>query len=161
MPEPDTIYTMGKAKDMGGRPRNCGNCKQIKTQCKCGRPTVITPKTVKVLEAAFMNALTDVQACLVAKIGTTALYDYCDENPTFAERKEVLKKQAAAQAKINLVESINKGNLFNSRWWLEHKERGEFSFQYRYTADVQISSIAELTASLARKRKNETDAYAD
>ena len=108
-----------------------------------------------------MNALTDAQACLVAKIGTTALYDYCDENPTFSERKEVLKKQVVAQAKINVVESINKGNMFNSRWWLERKERSEFSLQYKHTASLGVGSIAELTTSLARKSENETGAYAD
>jgi len=42
-------------------------------------------------------------------------------------RKELLKKQPNVQAKLNVVESINKKDVHDSKRWLERKARDEFS----------------------------------
>jgi hypothetical protein len=85
-----------------------------------GRPTVMTPDVLRKLEDAFTNAFTDEMACLYAGIGKTALYDYCQENKEFAERKELLKSSPNLKAQNELVKGIE-GNVSQARWWAEHR----------------------------------------
>lgn len=103
---------------------------------KVGRPTVMTEDVLQKLEYAFMRGLTDVEACLYADIGTTTLYNYCEENPAFRERKEELKQHPTAQARLNVAEEIEKGNAEMSKWWLERKAKNEFSTKQEISADV-------------------------
>ena len=104
---------------------------------KVGRPTVMTPETVSKLEYGFMKGLTDAECCLYAGICKQALYDYCAKNPEFTDRKEQLKKQPSVRAKINVVESIENGDIDMSRWYLERKNKDEFSLKQEIKADIQ------------------------
>lgn len=101
------------------RPKNCGKCKKPKTECNCGRPTVMTEVVLHKLETAFMNAFTDEMACLYADISETALYNYCLANPEFAKRKEVLKMNPNLTAQKTLVDDLK--NTGGARWWAEKK----------------------------------------
>lgn len=86
---------------------------------KGGRPTVITPDVLQKLEDAFMNAFTDEMACLYAGISEAALYEYCQRNKKFAERKELLKKHPNMTAQQTLVGDLK--SVGGARWWAEHK----------------------------------------
>lgn len=86
---------------------------------KGGRPTVMTPEVLSKLEDAFMNAFSDEMSCLYAGISTTALYEYCEKNPKFAERKEILKKTPDLVAQKTLVGDLK--NTSGARWWAEKK----------------------------------------
>ncbi len=87
---------------------------------KPGRPTVLTADVLQKLEDAFMNTLTDREACLYAGISESTLYNYQEANPDFIQRKEALKLTPNISAKNELVKGI-KGNLMQARWWAEHK----------------------------------------
>lgn len=92
-----------------------------------GRPTKMTPQTVAKLEEAFSFGCTDIEACLYADIHKQTLYDYCEKYPEFTDRKETLKKHPTMVARKNLVRSINKGEVEDSKWYLERKSKAEFS----------------------------------
>ena len=94
---------------------------------KGGRPTVMTAETVKKLEYGFLRGLTDEQCCLFAGISKQALYDYCHAHPEFTDRKELLKQQPSVQAKINIAEGIESGDAELSKWYLERRNKDEFS----------------------------------
>jgi hypothetical protein len=94
---------------------------------KMGRPTVMTAEMVKKLEFGFLKGLTDEQCCLFAVISKQALYDYCHAHPEFTDRKELLKQQPSVQAKINIAEGIENGDADLSKWYLERKNKDEFS----------------------------------
>jgi hypothetical protein len=83
-----------------------------------------------------MRGLTDLEACLYADIGTTTLYNYCEENPEFRERKEELKQHPTAKARLNVTEAIENGNEDLSKWWLERKARDEFSTKQEVKANI-------------------------
>lgn len=104
---------------------------------KGGRPTVMTPETVKKLEYGFLKGLTDAECCLYADISKQTLYDYCEKHPEFTDRKEQLKKQPSIQAKLNVTEAIDNGDIDLSRWYLERKNKDEFSLKQEIKADVQ------------------------
>ncbi|HGR8341521.1 TPA: hypothetical protein ACL6LC_001802 [Streptococcus pneumoniae] len=85
---------------------------------KRGRPTKMTQGTLRKLEELFVRGLSDEEACLLADIGTTTLYDYCKENPEFSERKELLKQRVKIRAKLNISKAIEDGDTDLSKWYL-------------------------------------------
>ena len=111
---------------------------------KVGRPTVMTEEVLQKLEYAFMRGLPDVEACLIAGIGTTTLYNYCEENPNFRERKEELKQHPTAKARLNVTEAIENGNEELSKWWLERKAKNEFSTKQTIDGDIKVSRLEDL-----------------
>lgn len=98
-----------------------------KRKSNAGRPTVMTAETVQKLEYGFLKGLTDEQCCLFVGISKQALYDYCHAHPEFTDRKELLKQQPSVKAKINIAEGIEKGDADLSKWYLERKNKDEFS----------------------------------
>lgn len=116
-----------------GRPKNCGRCNKIKTQCKCGRPTVLTPEVIQKLEEAYAIDSTDLEACLYAGIGKSTLYNYQEANPEFVDRKALLKKSLTLKSKINISKSINKGDINDSKWYVERRAKDEFSLREERT----------------------------
>lgn len=114
---------------------------------KVGRPTVMTPDVLQKLEYGFMKGLTDEQCCSFADIAPSTLYNYCASKPKFMEKKEQLKNNPSVKAKMNIVEAIEGGNVEVSKWYLERKEKGEFSTKQEVAADVNsdISINIELS----------------
>lgn len=93
------------------------------------RPPKITESVVNKLEEGFAMGFTDSEACLYADISRQTFYDYLKKNPEFADRKEHLKDQPKMKAKINIVKSIQKGDVTDSKWYAERKSKDEFSLK--------------------------------
>lgn len=108
---------------------------------KVGRPTVMTKATIQKLEDGFMKGLTDEQCCDYADISSSTLYNYCNEHPEFMEKKERLKNSPSVKAKINVVEAIESGDIELSKWWLERKNKAEFSTKQEIDATVNDVDI--------------------
>ena len=102
---------------------------------KNGRPTIMTPQTIAKLEEAFSIGATDKEACIVADIGMSTLYDYCVANPSFSEKKESLKDMPKYKARKNVVNAIREGNASVSQWYLERKAKNEFAQRTEMTGD--------------------------
>lgn len=92
---------------------------------EAGRPTVMTEEALQILEDAFCNDATDEQACFLAKICPSSLYNYQVEHPVFLERKTQLKEMIKFRAKKNMKEAIEGGSLEESKWYLERKAKNE------------------------------------
>jgi hypothetical protein len=97
----------------------------------------MTDATVSKLEYGFMKGLNVTECCHYADISRTAFYDYCEKNPEFSDRIEELKSNPSTKAKLNVVEAIENGDTDLSKWWLERKNRDEFSTKQEVTADVK------------------------
>lgn len=111
---------------------------------KVGRPTVMTKDVLQKLEYAFMRGLTDLEACDYADIGTTTLYNYCEENPAFRERKEELKQHPTAKARLNVAEAIEGGDVDISKWWLERKVKDEFSTKQTVDGEIKVKRLEDV-----------------
>lgn len=105
-----------------------------------GRPRKIDESIVNKLIEAFAIACTDEEACFYAGISKPTLYEYCQANPEFANRKEALKKKPVLLAKKNIMEAMDaeynadsKSRLETSRWYLERKAKDEFSTRQETT----------------------------
>ena len=87
-----------------------------------GRPTVMTPEVIRKLEDAFSWGCTDLEACCNANIGKTSLYEYCDRNPGFAERKEVLKNQPVMKARRVVLAALEDDDINTAHKVIDRKE---------------------------------------
>ena len=114
---------------------------------KVGRPTAMTAEVLQKLEYGFMKGLTDEQCCSYADISPSTLYDYCNKKPEFSERKEQLKNNPSVRAKLNIVEAIEEGNPELSKWWLERKEKSEFSTKQEIEANVDTDVTINIELS--------------
>ena len=114
---------------------------------KVGRPTVMTEAMIGKLELLFANGLSDREACLIADINPSTLYDYCNEHPEFTERKELLKEKPKIKAKLNVAQAIENEDIDMSKWYLERRAKDEFSAKQIIDADVNtdISINIELS----------------
>lgn len=111
---------------------------------KIGRPTVMTKETLEKLEMLFAKGLTDREACLIANINPSTLYLYCQDNPDFSERKELLKDNIRIKAKLNLAEAIEAKDIDNSKWYLERKAKDEFSTKQEIIGDIHITKLEDI-----------------
>ena len=75
------------------------------------------------MEGAFADGASDELASFIAKISPATLYNYQKKNPEFLERKEHLKKQVKYQARKNVRKAIKSGDLQQSNWYLERKDK--------------------------------------
>lgn len=98
-----------------------------KSEKKRGRPTIITPEIIAKLEQAFSLGCSDLEACIYADIGKTALYDYQEKNPEFRERKEALKQKLVLKARTIVANALEKEDENTAKWYLERKARDEFA----------------------------------
>ena len=101
-----------------------------------GRPTKMTPDRVEKLELGFMKGLNDVQCCLFAGIDRTTLWKYCEKHPEFRNKIEELKNNPAMRAKILVADAIEKGDKDMAKWYLERKEKSEFSLKQEIAASI-------------------------
>jgi hypothetical protein len=102
-----------------------------------GRPTVMTDAIVSKIEYGFMKGLNVTECCHYADISRNCFYEYLEKNPDFKDRIEELKSNPSTKAKLNVVEAIENGDTDLSKWWLERKNKDEFSLKQEIQADVK------------------------
>ncbi|QDP60924.1 MAG: hypothetical protein Tp185DCM00d2C31949971_40 [Prokaryotic dsDNA virus sp.] len=87
-----------------------------------GRPTKMTPATVRKLEEAFAYGCTDAEACAYADIAKTTLYEYCEKHPAFTDRKETLKNMPTFKAKRIIYNALDEADLNTAHRVVDRKE---------------------------------------
>jgi hypothetical protein len=128
----------------------------MKKKSNAGRKTVMTEETVKKLVDAFSMGFTDEEACIYSEITKQTLYNYCEKNPKFLTKKELLKHKPKIKAKLNILNSINSEDLETSKWYLERKSKDEFSTKTETNSkmDLEIKSF-ENAKDFLKKIENE------
>lgn len=117
-----------------------------------GRPTKMTETVIKKLELAFLKGLSDREACQFADITMQTLYNYCNKHPEYFERKELLKERPKIQAKLNVAEGIENGDIELSKWYLERKAKDEFSTKQEVGLTGEVNNpLAGLTTEELKK----------
>jgi hypothetical protein len=109
-----------------------------------GRPTVMDKATVNKLEEAFALGCTDIEACFYAGISRQTLYTYQKDYPEFLDRKEALKEQPVLKARKVVLDAIAEGDKQSSQWYLERKQKAEFSVRQDIKADVTVNIVGDI-----------------
>ena len=86
-----------------------------------------SPKKLTKLEEGFKNGLNDKEACQYAGITERQLYYYEQTHEDFDSRKQLLKENVKAVAKLNVADAIKNKDVEVSQWYLERKAKDEFS----------------------------------
>lgn len=110
------------------RPKNCKVCKRPKeTQCKCGRPTKMTEETIAKLVYAFQRDYTNGEACRYAGIDEATFYRHIKSNDEFRKKIDIAKDYIFNLAKDNLINELQDGNKFTTKWVLERRQKNIYA----------------------------------
>lgn len=104
-----------------------------------GRPRKITKEVVGKLEYAFMRGFNISEACDYAAISRDTYYEKLKQSKEFSDRMERAKTNLQRKAKLNLAESIESGNLDESKYYLERKCKDEFSVKQEINVAGKIN----------------------
>jgi hypothetical protein len=88
------------------------------------RPTIFTKDVLQKLEDAFSMGCTDEEACILANIAPSSLYNYQKSKPEFLERKQLLHHRPILKARHTIINSL--GNPVYAFKYLERKRPQEF-----------------------------------
>ena len=98
-----------------------------------GWPTVLTPQVVAKLVTAFQNGLSKKQAIRYAGISKDAYYDGVKKDKDFADKMSEAQWRPNMRAREVIVQAINNGDTKSAQWWLERKEKNEFTLRRETT----------------------------
>ena len=128
--------------------------KDPKDYKKLGRKTVMTPEVVNKLEQAFSLGCSDMEACLYADISKQTLYDYQAKNPSFADRKAMLKEKLILKARSVISHALQNEDEDTAKWYLERKCKKEFSTRQEVTGEdgESISAVINILPITADKK---------
>jgi hypothetical protein len=97
---------------------------------------------VQKLEQAFLMGCTDMEACLAADISPRTLYTYCEQNPEFSQRKEVLKQNPVMLARGVVLEAIRDDrDVTAAQKLLDRKEGSKVAVTGANGGPLQITEI--------------------
>lgn len=156
-----------KNKKLTKKQREARNAKR-RTGKPMGRPRwdgQSEETVLRNLRYAFDIGCTDREACIHANIGQTVFYDYCKEHPEFAEEKELRKEKPILLARKVIMDAITLGDNetreFNSRWYLERKQKGEFSLRteslHGEDPNNKFTSLADALKALELSKTNKDE----
>jgi hypothetical protein len=95
--------------------------------------TTFTEDVMKELKNSFRNGLNNSEACLDANISERSFYLVLEKNEKLKNYFRLLQKNVNKIAKQNIVNSIKAGDIDNSKWWSERKNKDEFSTRQENT----------------------------
>jgi len=106
-----------------------------------GRPRKITAfagttfaeNVMRELKESFRNGLNNSEACLDANISERTFYDVLKKNEKLKKYFNLLQKNISKIAKQNIVKQIKAGDVDESKWWSERKNKDEFSTRQENT----------------------------
>jgi hypothetical protein len=105
-----------------------------------GRPTVMTKEVLGKLEEAFLCDATNDEAAYYAGINPDTLYEYKKNNPKYSEHIKTLRGMTGLKAKANIKKSIESGDKYDSRWYLERRDK-----DYKPKSKHEVSGNVGLT----------------
>lgn len=92
-----------------------------------GAPSVLTPSVVALLVAAFESGLPKTQAFRYAGISKDTYYRAIKDDEEFADKMRVAQQKLNFRAREVVAKAINNGDVRTAQWWLERKQKDEFS----------------------------------
>lgn len=114
--------------------------KYSKPKSKIHFNSKMTPEVLYKLDEAFLEGHTDNEACLIAGIAPSSLYRYIEKNPSYGDRKEILKQNPIIKARKTVNKAIET-NADIALKFLERKKRDEFGIKTELDLTSQGSKI--------------------
>lgn len=116
-----------------------------KPRVKLGRPTVMTPEAVAVIERAVGNGLSRRDACVVAGVSWRSYRRYCRKHPDFRPRL-VQKSMVTKEILFSRLLRLGKDDWRPTAWALERRYPEEFGRRAAYHPDDRLPARGQRTA---------------
>lgn len=91
-----------------------------------GRPTVITPETVRILLDAFSWGANNSEACLLANVSDSVFYQKMKDDEDFSDKINAAKNLPLLHAKKTVHEAA-KTDKQSAQWLLERRRKDEYA----------------------------------
>jgi hypothetical protein len=111
---------------------------------KEGRPSKMTPDTVKKLEEVFALDGTVAEACFYAEISRETYYTWIEKNKELSDRFEALRQRPFLKARQTIVKSLD--NPQYAFTYMAKKKKDEFSDRTELTGANGANLMPEATA---------------
>jgi len=108
---------------------------------KVGRKPLMTKSVLQKLKEAYLMGCTDREACLLAGISESTLYDYQSKNKEFLEQKQRFKTNPTIKARQTVIASLNDPKV--AMWYLERKCKNEFGPKGHFSEDQVERGLTE------------------
>lgn len=116
------------------------------------RPTKMTPECIEKLEHAFAKGLNDTEACLLVDICADTLDSYEAKHPEFVDKKKRLRSKPLMKAKLNIVDSVEEGDISDSKWYLERRDP---DFKPKKETDINLNPHEDFIKMMIDKGKKD------
>jgi hypothetical protein len=105
-----------------------------------GRPTIMTPETVKKLEEGFAQGFSVDNACIWANISKQTYYTYCEKEAGFLDHCKTLQKKPLIKSILVINKALNEGDVGTAKWYAERKAKDEFSLKTETELSGEVKS---------------------
>ena len=102
---------------------------------KTGRPTVMTPETIKKIKEGFSQGFSVENTCIWADISRQSYFDYCKKFPEFSDQCKTLQKKPLIKSILVINKALNEGDVSTAKWYAERKAKDEFSLRNEITGE--------------------------
>lgn len=122
------------------------------------RPEGVKPEVWERLVIAWENGLSDREAAFFVSqkqglyLKESDIKKWIAENPDVGELRDYLQSYLLVEAKMNLKESLEKGDISTSKWYLERKKADEFSTK---SAVAFEGAVVELSIEDKKRKMDE------
>lgn len=102
---------------------------------KNGRPTVMTPETIRKIKEGFSQGFSVRNACIWADISQDTYFEYCKKHPNFSEQCKTLQQKPLIKSILVINKALNEGDVSTAKWYAERKAKDEFSLRQEITGE--------------------------
>jgi len=118
-----------------------------------GRPTIMTPETVKKLKEGFAQGFSVDNACIWADISKQTYYTYCEKEAGFLDLCKTLQKKPLIKSILVINKALNEGDVSTAKWYAERKAKDEFSLK------TETEHSGEIKSKVVYIEKEEKEEY--
>ena len=95
-------------------------------------PSKLTAKTIEELEARYRDGATTLEA-IDGLMAESTYFKHLKENEEFSERMRLARDYVTEIARGVVARAIKRGDRDTAKWWLERKNKQEFSTRSEVT----------------------------
>lgn len=116
------------------------------------RPSALTPEVVEEILKRFYDGAANHEA-YEGLIGESTFYDYLKNNEEFREKVELAKEYTTEIARAVISRRIKKGDTDSAKWWLERKNKKQFSLRQELTGADGKDLPAPILGGISTKKE--------
>ena len=112
----------------------------------------LTPENIKELEQRFRDGATDLEA-IDGIMAESIYYKHRKNHAEFAARVDMAKEYTTEIARGVVSRRISRGDVDTAKWWLERKNKAQFSLRTETDVTSSDGSLAPIVKIIDERQK--------